>query len=180
MVAIPAQSDVEYCVARSGLGFQGLEFLLLARSSLGVCAVLPGSEPAALRTALHGHFPDATLHEGEASKTILSVLTAAIVARRPFSLSWRLDLGGTPFQNAVWEKLCTIPFGQTRSYSEVAALCGRSRFAARAVGQACAANRLALVIPCHRVVQCTDGPREGWHWGAVCKQTLLKWEAGIY
>lgn len=88
-----------------------------------------------------------------------------------------LDLRGTPFQRAVWAALQRIPPGRTETYAEVAARIGRPR-AARAVARACAANPVALLIPCHRVVPVAGGSG-GWRWGAARKRALLKREGAL-
>jgi len=85
-----------------------------------------------------------------------------------------LDITATAFQWRVWEALTRIPAGQTRSYAEIARAIGEPH-AARAVGRACGANKLALIVPCHRVVR-ADGEPGGWRWGAARKQTLLERE----
>jgi O-6-methylguanine DNA methyltransferase len=82
-----------------------------------------------------------------------------------------LDIGGTAFQQKVWRALCDIPAGQTRSYAQLAAQLGAPQ-AARAVGSACAANLLAVAIPCHRVLR-HDGSITGYRWGAERKRALL-------
>jgi O-6-methylguanine DNA methyltransferase len=86
-----------------------------------------------------------------------------------------LDLGGTPFARAVWNSLTRIPYGETRTYAEVADSIGRPG-AARAVGTACASNPVAIIIPCHRVVR-ADGSGGGYRWGEDRKRALLAREA---
>ena len=94
--------------------------------------------------------------------------------RRTFDLA--LDLRGTPFQQAVWSQLQEIPYGETRSYAQIAAALGRPQ-SSRAVGQANGANPLPIVIPCHRVVQ-SDGSLGGYGGGLALKQALLRLESG--
>ena len=124
---------------------------LVAQSERGVCAVLPGDNDAALLDDLRQRFPRAELRQGdpEFRRQMAEIFAHLDDSRRPVSLP--LDLRGTAFQLQVWQALRQIPAGETRSYRQVAQSIGRPR-AVRAVASACAANKLALVIPCHRVV----------------------------
>ncbi len=147
--------------------------LLVARTDSGICAVLPGDSNAACMDALKREFPQAELTEqrspvtgAEAVRDYLDGRAAELPA---------LDLQGTEFQRLVWAALAQIPRGETRTYSDVARAVGRPR-AVRAVAGACAANRVAVVIPCHRVIR-EDGGMGGYKWGVKRKEELLAREA---
>ena len=148
--------------------------LLVGATPRGVCAVSLGADDRALEAALAGEYP---LAERRRDDTGLGPWVAAIVAyvrgRRPH-LALPLDIQATAFQRKVWTALQGIPYGETRSYAEVARALGRPS-AARAVAQACAANPAALIIPCHRVVR-SDGNPGGYRWGAERKRALLRRE----
>ncbi|MBZ7223603.1 bifunctional DNA-binding transcriptional regulator/O6-methylguanine-DNA methyltransferase Ada [Klebsiella grimontii] len=148
---------------------------LVAESERGVCAVLPGESDALLCAELASLFPNARLHPGDEAfrQRVAQVFSHLDDHRQPFSLP--LDLRGTAFQLQVWQALRQIPAGKTRSYRQVAQSIGRPR-AVRAVASACAANKLALVIPCHRVVR-EDGALSGYRWGTARKALLLAREA---
>ncbi|EPI2359027.1 bifunctional DNA-binding transcriptional regulator/O6-methylguanine-DNA methyltransferase Ada [Klebsiella michiganensis] len=148
---------------------------LVAESERGVCAVLPGEDDALLCAELASLFPNARLHPGDEifRQRVAQVFSHLDDHRQPFSLP--LDLRGTAFQLQVWQALRQIPAGETRSYRQVAQSIGRPR-AVRAVASACAANKLALVIPCHRVVR-EDGALSGYRWGTARKALLLARES---
>ncbi|QLP07139.1 bifunctional DNA-binding transcriptional regulator/O6-methylguanine-DNA methyltransferase Ada [Klebsiella oxytoca] len=148
---------------------------LVAESERGVCAVLPGESDALLCAELASLFPNARLHPGDEAfrQRVAQVFSHLDDHRQPYSLP--LDLRGTAFQLQVWQALRQIPAGETRSYRQVAQSIGRPR-AVRAVASACAANKLALVIPCHRVVR-EDGALSGYRWGTARKALLLAREA---
>lgn len=148
---------------------------LVAESGRGVCAVLPGEDDALLYAELASLFPNARLHPGDEifRQRVAQVFSHLDDHRQPFSLP--LDLRGTAFQLQVWQALRQIPAGETRSYRQVAQSIGRPR-AVRAVASACATNKLALVIPCHRVVR-EDGALSGYRWGTARKALLLAREA---
>lgn len=152
-----------------------LDRCLVAESERGVCAVLPGEDDALLYAELASLFPNARLHPGDEifRQRVAQVFSHLDDHRQPFSLP--LDLRGTAFQLQVWQALRQIPAGETRSYRQVAQSIGRPR-AVRAVASACAANKLALVIPCHRVVR-EDGALSGYRWGTARKALLLAREA---
>ncbi len=145
--------------------------LLVAATGQGVCAVKLGDSRARLEELLREEFPAAALHRDDAglapaTEAILQLIDGA----RPH-LDLPLDVKATAFQRRVWDALRAIPFGETRSYGDVARGLGRPR-AARAVARACAANPVALLVPCHRVVQ-GDGREGGYRWGAERKRALL-------
>lgn len=148
---------------------------LVAESERGVCAVLPGEDDALLHAELASLFPNARLHPGDEifRQRVAQVFSHLDDHRQPFSLP--LDLRGTAFQLQVWQALRQIPAGETRSYRQVAQSIGHPR-AVRAVASACAANKLALLIPCHRVVR-EGGALAGYRWGTARKALLLAREA---
>ena len=162
---------VTYAVLDSPLGR-----LLIAGTARGICAVMLGEEDAALVAALQRDYPQATVtRDDEAFAQWARAVTAHLAGQRPH-LDLPLDVQGTAFQWKVWRHLQTIPYGQTQSYSEVAAAIGAPS-AVRAVARACATNKACLVIPCHRVVG-KDGAITGYRWGVERKRALLAREGG--
>ncbi len=157
---------------RHAAGPCSLGHVLVAVSGRGVCAILLGDDPALLASDLSGRFPRARLGPDPALAGLLGEVVRAIDApgKAP-ALSLPLDIRGTAFQRRVWQALQAIPPGQTASYAAVAATLGAPR-ASRAVAAACAANRLAVVVPCHRVVA-GDGGLAGYRWGVERKRRLL-------
>jgi len=148
--------------------------VLVAQSGRGVCAILLGDEPEALRRELQERFPAAGLSGGDAAVERLATRVAAFVEAPQAGLDLPLDIRGTDFQKRVWAVLRQIPPGRRLSYSEVAERLGAPQ-AVRAVARACAANALALAIPCHRVVR-RDGGLSGYRWGVERKRALLERE----
>jgi AraC family transcriptional regulator of adaptative response/methylated-DNA-[protein]-cysteine methyltransferase len=140
-----------------------------------VCAILLGDDPDALVQDLQDRFPRATLIGGDAAfeRTVARVIGFVETPARGLDLP--LDVRGTAFQQRVWRALRDIPAGSTASYTEIAARIGAPN-GARAVAQACAANTLAVAIPCHRVVR-TDGSPSGYRWGVERKRSLLRKES---
>src|SRR5216110_493427 len=148
--------------------------LLVGATTRGVCAVRLGRSDAALEAALAREHPDMELRRDGAPlapsvNTLLRHLTGD-AAR----LDLPLDVEATALQQRVWQALRAIPYGETRSYGAVAEAVGHPG-AARAVARACAANPVALVIPCHRVVR-GDGDPGGYRWGVARKRLLLEQE----
>ena len=153
--------------------------LLVARTSKGVCSVTIGDSDAELEDGLRKEFPHAEIAEYAEEDRELKTAVDAILAYlsgKNRRLVLPLDLQATAFQMQVWEFLQKIPYGETRSYSEVAEALG-DKNKVRAVAQACARNRVALVIPCHRVVAST-GELAGYRWGVDRKKALLEAEGG--
>ncbi len=161
--------------AGAGSSAASLGSVLLARSARGVCAILLGEDKALLAAELAGHFPDALLQEDAASLAGPLADWWAFLDTPAQGFHHPLDGGGTPLQQQVWEALRAIPVGATLTYSDLAARVGRPR-AVRAVASACAANRLAVVIPCHRVIG-RSGSLTGYRWGIDRKRSLLEMEA---
>lgn len=162
--------DITYTTTESSLGW-----LLLAATERGLCAIRFGDSAAALEQALPGAFPIATIRRDDVRlHPWVDALLAAVDGRQP-QLDLPLDAQATAFQSRVYAALRAIPWGETRSYGEVARAIGQPT-AARAVAQACASNSLAVVIPCHRVVR-DDGALGGYRWGVERKRVLLAREA---
>ncbi|HXS73532.1 MAG TPA: methylated-DNA--[protein]-cysteine S-methyltransferase [Rhodanobacteraceae bacterium] len=153
--------------------------VLVAATARGLCAVNIGDDDAALLDNLRAEFPRAQITRVDAGRDEwLSAVVARIAAqfgrRGDLQALPPLDVAATAFQWRVWEALTRIPAGETRSYGQIARAIGAPN-AARAVGRACGSNRLALIVPCHRVVR-EDGTSGGWRWGAARKQQLLQQE----
>ena len=149
--------------------------LLVAATSRGVCAVSMGSSDGELRRALSREFPAAAIApDSGAIKQWTRAILAHLAGRTP-RLDLPLDVQATAFQWQVWQALASIPYGETRTYSEVASSIGRPK-AVRAVARACATNPVALAIPCHRVVPAAGG-QGGYRWGVARKKALLNHEA---
>ena len=160
---------------RFAIGASSLGAILVARSERGVCAILLGDDPDALARELQDKFPQATLIGGDAEFERLVARVVGFVEAPQHGLDLPLDVRGTAFQQRVWEALRKIPTGATASYSEIARAIGAPK-SVRAVAQACAANSLAVAIPCHRVVR-NDGALSGYRWGVERKRALLDREA---
>lgn len=163
-------SDIQFTFADSSLGL-----VLIARSEAGLCAVLFGDDRAQLSSDLQARFPAASLVEAPGALGSLAESVVRHVESPGTALDTPLDVRGTDFQRTVWDALRDIPAGSTASYSDVAARIGNPR-AVRAVARACAANALAVLIPCHRVVT-TEGKVTGYRWGVDRKRALLEREA---
>ena len=151
--------------------------LLVAATERGVCRVALGDTAGALEQDLLAEFPGARVVQDKSGKLhgwVTSIL-AYLDGREP-DLDLPLDIRATAFQRRVWQELQRIPFGQTRTYAEIAQRIGQ-RTATRAVARACASNPAALVIPCHRVVR-EDGELGGYRWGTERKRSLLTMENG--
>jgi AraC family transcriptional regulator, regulatory protein of adaptative response / methylated-DNA-[protein]-cysteine methyltransferase len=160
---------------RFAIGECALGSILVARSERGVCAILLGDDPDALARDLQDRFPRATLVGGDPEFERLVSQVVGFVEAPGIGLDLPLDVRGTAFQQRVWQALREIPAGSTASYTEVARRIGSPK-SVRAVAQACAANPLAVAIPCHRVVR-TDGGLSGYRWGVERKRALLQREA---
>jgi AraC family transcriptional regulator, regulatory protein of adaptative response / methylated-DNA-[protein]-cysteine methyltransferase len=145
--------------------------VLVASTPRGVCSIRVGDDEELLIKALLGEFPGALIErDDEGLHGVASVLAGAVRGEDD-ATALPLDLAGTAFQIRVWEALRTITSGETRTYSDIAQQIGSPR-AVRAVASACAANRVALAVPCHRVVR-RDGSLGGYRWGIEVKEALL-------
>lgn len=160
---------------RFALGECSLGSILVAATDKGVCAILLGDDPQALAEDFQDRFAQAELIGGDEAFEALVARVVGLVEQPRLGHDLPLDVRGTAFQQRVWQALRDIPAGQTASYAEVAAKIGKPA-AVRAVAQACAANSLAVAIPCHRVVR-TDGALSGYRWGVERKRALLDREA---
>ncbi|WP_263059657.1 bifunctional DNA-binding transcriptional regulator/O6-methylguanine-DNA methyltransferase Ada [Pectobacterium sp. F1-1] len=156
------------------VGCCSLGEVLVAESEKGICAILLGDDPESLLNALQEMFANAQLIGGDAAFEQRMAQVVGFVDDPAIGLTLPLDIRGTAFQQRVWQALRAIPAGETLSYREVAERIGAPA-AVRAVAGACAANRLAVAIPCHRVVR-HDGALSGYRWGVVRKRALLKKE----
>jgi AraC family transcriptional regulator of adaptative response/methylated-DNA-[protein]-cysteine methyltransferase len=156
---------------RFAIGQCSLGAVLVAVSGKGVAAILLGDDPEALVHELEDRFPNATLIGGDADFEDVVAKVVGLVETPALGLSLPLDIRGTAFQHRVWQALRRIPPGTTVSYTELAARVG-SPSAVRAVASACAANAIAVAVPCHRVVR-SDGALSGYRWGVERKRALL-------
>jgi AraC family transcriptional regulator of adaptative response/methylated-DNA-[protein]-cysteine methyltransferase len=157
------------------IGVCSLGSILVSASPKGVSAILIGDDPDELVRDLEDRFPRARLIGGDRDFERLVAKVIGFVEAPRTGLDLPLDVQGTAFQHRVWKALCEIPVGSTATYTEIAKRIGRPK-AVRAVAGACAANRLAVAIPCHRVVR-TDGALSGYRWGVERKRALLHREA---
>ena len=165
-----AGASIRFAVGECSLGS-----ILVAASDKGICSILLGDDPEELARDLQDRFPHASLTGGDARfEQWISKVVGFVDAPR-VGLDLPLDVQGTAFQQRVWQALRDIPAGSTASYAEVASKLGSPK-AVRAVAQACAANPLAVAIPCHRVVR-QDGGLCGYRWGVERKRALLDREA---
>ncbi|HEV8693753.1 MAG TPA: methylated-DNA--[protein]-cysteine S-methyltransferase [Lysobacter sp.] len=151
-----------------------LGMMLVAKSERGVCAILLGDDAVAPGRDLQQRFPQARLREAGVEFEPLLSKVAGFLAASARGLDVPLDMQGTPFQKQVWSALREIPAGSTETYAEVARRIGAPQDA-KEVGEACAANALAVAIPCHRVVR-KDGGLGGYRWGVERKRALLRRE----
>jgi AraC family transcriptional regulator of adaptative response/methylated-DNA-[protein]-cysteine methyltransferase len=149
--------------------------ILLASTGQGLCSVKLGDKPAALAGLLAAEFSEAKVKEDRRAMKDARARVEAFLAGDATLTKLPLDIRGTIFQQRVWAELRQIPRGQTRTYKEIAAAIGAPK-AVRAVGSACGANPVALVIPCHRALR-TDGGLGGYAWGIERKSALLELEA---
>jgi len=164
-----ANMQIQYTIADSALGK-----VLVAATDRGVCAVYLGDDEAQLTADLRAEYPAATI-ERDGEQLHAWVMEIVQYANgMEYAINLPLDVRATAWQQRVWDALRAIPAGTTRTYGEIAAQLGQPG-AARAVGRACATNRVALVIPCHRAVA-SDGKMHGYRWGVARKQQLLAQE----
>jgi AraC family transcriptional regulator of adaptative response/methylated-DNA-[protein]-cysteine methyltransferase len=148
-----------------------LGIVVVACTPRGVCFVQLGPDEAALTAALVTEFPSAHVERDDDGLVEVALVLVGAVRGDADAAALPVDLAGTAFQIRVWEALRAIPAGQTRTYSEVAAQIGAPA-AVRAVASACAANTVAIAVPCHRVVR-RDGSLGGYRWGIAAKEALL-------
>lgn len=163
-------AEIRFAVGQCSLGA-----ILVAATDRGVCAIQLGDDPEPLVRDLQDRFPKARLIGGDSDFERLVAEVVGFVEHPRVGLDLPLDIRGTAFQQRVWQALREIPDGHTASYSEVARRIGAPR-SIRAVAQAVASNRLAVAIPCHRVIR-NDGGLAGYRWGVERKRALLEREA---
>ena len=164
-----ANLNIIFALSKCSLGW-----ILVAKSETGICAIALGDEPETLTRELEARFPHAARIDDDAAfATVIAQIVEFIEApNREFDLP--LDIRGTAFQQRVWQELRAIPCGETATYTQIAQRIDAPK-AVRAVAGACAANSLAVVIPCHRVVK-SDGALSGYRWGVERKRALLDQE----
>lgn len=166
---------IRYTMLRTPLGV-----LLVAASERGICAVTLGDSENALVAGLQREFPAAAVARVDAGRdewlaVMINRVSAEIgTGAPPAEADVPVDIRASAFQWRVWQALQRIPRGQTRSYTQIAQAIGAPR-AVRAVASACARNRLAVIVPCHRVVR-ADGSLGGYRWGVARKRALLERE----
>jgi len=166
-----ATAEIRFATGQCSLGA-----ILAARGEQGVCAILLGDDAEVLGRDLQARLPRSKLIGGGADLEELVAKAVSFIEAPGPGLELPLDVQGTAFQQRVWQALREIPAGRTATYSEIAGRIGAPG-AVRAVAGACAANPLAVAIPCHRVVR-TDGSLSGYRWGVERKQALLEREKG--
>ena len=164
-----AEEVLTFAVAQCSLGA-----ILVASSERGVAAILLGDDPEALVRNLQDQFPNADFVGGDASYEALVAKVIGFVETPGRGLDLPLDVRGTAFQQRVWHALREVPAGDTVTYAAIAERIGSPK-STRAVAAACAANKLAVAIPCHRVIR-HDGAPSGYRWGVERKRTLLERE----
>jgi AraC family transcriptional regulator of adaptative response/methylated-DNA-[protein]-cysteine methyltransferase len=160
---------------RFAVGECSLGSILVAQSDRGICAIALGDDPDTLIRDLQDRFANAELIGGDADFERLVARVVGFIETPDIGLDLPLDVRGTAFQQRVWQALREIPVGATVSYADIARRIGAPQ-AVRAVAGACAANTLAVAIPCHRVVK-KDGALSGYRWGVERKRALLAREA---
>jgi len=160
---------------RFAVGQCSLGAILVAATEKGICAIAFGDDPDTLLRGLQDRFPKADLLGGDPAFEATVARVVGLVEAPGQKCDLPLDIRGTAFQQRVWQALRALPAGATASYRDIAAAVGAPA-AMRAVAQACAANTLAVAIPCHRVIR-SDGALSGYRWGVDRKAALLRREA---
>ncbi len=160
---------------RFAVGACSLGAILVAATNKGIAAILLGDDPQALVRDLEDRFPNAELIGADRDFEEVVAKVVGLVEAPKTGLDLPLDVRGTAFQHRVWQALREIPVGSTATYAEIATRIGLPK-AVRAVAAACAANRIAVAIPCHRVVR-SDGALSGYRWGVERKRRLITREA---
>jgi AraC family transcriptional regulator of adaptative response/methylated-DNA-[protein]-cysteine methyltransferase len=165
-------TEIHFAIGECSLGA-----ILVAISTRGVCAIALGDEPDTLVQELQNRLPHAELMGNESEFEQLMAKVASFIEAPAVGLGLPLDVQGTAFQQGVWQALCEIPAGSKVSYTDIAQRIGSPK-SVRAVAGACAANMLAVAIPCHRVVR-NDGALSGYRWGIERKRALLERESNL-
>lgn len=171
-MTVIASSEMKFAIGDSSLGL-----VLVAQSDKGIVAVLLGNDHDELRRELHTRFPFAKITHSDGAIDDLTAAVVSVVESPARGFDAMLDMRGSDFQRDVWRALRDIPAGSTVSYTDIANRIGRPR-SVRAVAQACAANPIAVIVPCHRVVR-RDGQLSGYRWGVERKRALLAREASV-
>lgn len=161
-----ARTPIRFAVGQCSLGA-----ILVAQSPKGVCAIFIGDDPDALLQDLQNRFPKAELIGADTAFEAVVAAVVGFVETPQLGFALPLDLQGTAFQQRVWQALSAIPPGRTVTYTDIAQAIGLPK-SVRAVAQACGANKVAVAIPCHRVVR-SDGGISGYRWGVERKRALL-------
>jgi len=169
MTSHPTTETLRYSYGDSILGT-----ILVAESAHGVAALFIGDDRAKLLRDLKAAFPDATLVHDQTGLAQTTAKAVAVVEAPHLGADLKLDLRGSPLEAAVWKALQAIPAGETRTYGAIARSLPVAA-TAQEVGAACAANRIAIAIPCHRVVK-SDGSISGYRWGVQRKRRLINME----
>ncbi len=164
--------SIVYAIAPCPLGY-----LLVATTEKGICAVKLGDEAAKLEQILNQEFHQAHIMRDDHTHKEWIQAILDLIAGDETHLDLPLDVRGTAFQKQVWQALQKIPYGETRTYTDIACDIAKPH-AVRAVGNACGANPIALIVPCHRVLR-SDGSLGGYHWGIERKQKLLMQESKL-
>jgi AraC family transcriptional regulator, regulatory protein of adaptative response / methylated-DNA-[protein]-cysteine methyltransferase len=167
-----ASAEIRFAIGECSLGS-----ILVAASARGVCAISMGDDPQKLARDLEDRFPRAELIGGDADFERLVARVVGMIEAPQVGFDLPLDVRGTAFQERVWRALRKVPAGSTATYTEIAKRIGVPG-AARAVALACAANPLAVAIPCHRVVR-ANGDVSGYRWGVERKRALLRREKTV-
>lgn len=162
---------------RFAIGQCSLGVILVAATDQGICAILLGDDADALARDLQDRFPKANLIGADSAFENWVAQVVGFVEQPALGLDLPLDIQGTAFQQRVWQALRDIPAGEVVTYAEVAEYIGEPK-AVRAVAGACAANKIAVAIPCHRVVR-TDGGLSGYRWGVERKRAILLGEGAL-
>lgn len=165
-----SSETIHFAIGQTTLGA-----VLVADSGKGVCAILMGDDPQELIVDLQKLFPKANLISADRALEDMVAKVIGFVEAPDSGVQIRLDLRGTAFQLRVWQALIEIPLGETVSYSELAQRIGMPK-STRAVAMACSANKIAVAVPCHRIVR-NDGGLSGYRWGVERKRVLLEREA---
>lgn len=165
-----ANTEIKFAISESSLGL-----VLVAASDKGVCAIFFGDDPDGLASDLRKWFPNARLVAGDRAFEQLISRVVDFVEDPTMGLDLPLDIRGTAFQHRVWDALRRIPAGSTASYAEIAKAIGAPK-STRAVARACGSNKIAVAIPCHRVIG-SDGSLTGYRGGIERKRALLEREA---
>lgn len=161
---------VRYAIVQSYLGW-----VLIASTERGICRIAFGDEPEFLKNLIKKDFPRANLRENDPDFKNAVEYTLSFIDEPEEKFTLPLDIRGTPFQRSVWNALQKIPPGSTASYTEIAKKI-KNQGAARAVANACAANKIAVAVPCHRVIR-SNGDPGGYRWGRERKRMLIERES---